>query len=38
LFECDDDPVGRLIEICGFDRLIVTRRPLRTRTAGAPGR
>ncbi len=33
-FECDADPVGRLIAVCGLDRLTVTRRPLHPRTAG----
>lgn len=28
-FECDDDPVSRLISICGLDRLVVAYRPLR---------
>ena len=35
-FECDADPVGRLIRLSGLDRLIVEHRPLRTRTAGTP--
>lgn len=37
-FECDDDPVSRLIAICGLDRLNVTHRPLHARTAGSQHR
>lgn len=33
-FECDDDPVERLIDLCGLERLRVTHRPLHPRTAG----
>lgn len=33
-FECDADPVGRLIGLCGLERLTVMHRPLHTRTAG----
>ncbi len=32
-FECDDDPVGRLISIAGLDRLTVLHRPLHQRPA-----
>lgn len=34
-FECDADPVGRLIELSGLDRLTVTYRPLHPRAAGS---
>lgn len=33
-FECDEDPVGRLIASCEMGRLTVTHRPLHPRTAG----
>ncbi len=33
-FECDSDPVGRLIELCGLNRLTVMHRPLHPRAAG----
>ena len=33
-FECDDDPVGRLIALCGLDHLTIERRPLHQRAAG----
>ncbi|MBV8639083.1 MAG: STAS domain-containing protein [Candidatus Eremiobacteraeota bacterium] len=33
-FSCDTDPVGRLIDLCGLDRLTVMHRPLHPRTAG----
>lgn len=33
-FECDGDPVGRLIDLCGLERLTVMHRPLHARTAG----
>ena len=33
-FECDDDPVQRLIALSGLKQLAVAHRPLRARTAG----